>query len=65
MAAWRELVECGCEVVGGSVRASLSRRYGRRAVDAALRATRVNPDVTVGEVWPEQWVTLFRLLTRR
>jgi 23S rRNA (adenine-N6)-dimethyltransferase len=65
MAAWRELVECGFEGVGGSVRASLSRRYGRRAVDAALRATRVNPDVTVGEVWPEQWVTLFRLLTRR
>jgi 23S rRNA (adenine-N6)-dimethyltransferase len=64
MGAWREMVDCGFEGVGGSVRASLSRLYGTRAVNAALRATRVGPDVTVGDVWPELWVTLFRLLTR-
>jgi 23S rRNA (adenine-N6)-dimethyltransferase len=64
MDAWRQMVDCGFGGVGGSVGASLSRRYGTRAAHAALRATRIGPDVTVGEVWPEQWVTLFRLLTR-
>ncbi|SCL39461.1 hypothetical protein GA0070624_6575 [Micromonospora rhizosphaerae] len=31
-------------------------------VAAALRATRLTAGTLAGEVWPEQWVTLFRLL---
>lgn len=38
------------------------RRPGRTA--AAFRATRPADDVPVGRVWPEQWLTLYRLLTR-
>ena len=48
---------------GGSLPASLARRYGRAA--AACRAARIPPDRIVGEVWPEQWLTLFRLLHGR
>jgi len=29
------------------------------------RAARLDPDAPVGEVWPEQWLTLFRLLGPR
>jgi 23S rRNA (adenine-N6)-dimethyltransferase len=56
------MVDLGFSGVGGSLPASLSRRYGRAA--AACRAARIPPDRTVGEVWPEQWLTLFRLLHR-
>jgi 23S rRNA (adenine-N6)-dimethyltransferase len=63
--AWRAMVECGFGGNGGSLRASLSRPYGTRAVDAAFRAVRLEPRTTVGEVWPEQWISLFRLLERR
>ncbi|MCY1141168.1 ErmE/ErmH/ErmO/ErmR family 23S rRNA (adenine(2058)-N(6))-methyltransferase [Actinoplanes sp. Pm04-4] len=62
MPRYRALVECGFTGVGGSVQASLSRRYGHRQAAAACRAVRLTPDVAVGEVWPEQWLTLFRLL---
>ncbi|WP_250029429.1 ErmE/ErmH/ErmO/ErmR family 23S rRNA (adenine(2058)-N(6))-methyltransferase [Paractinoplanes maris] len=61
---YRALVECGFTGVGGSVQASLARRYGSRQAAAACRAVRLTPDVAVGEVWPEQWLTLFRLLGR-
>jgi 23S rRNA (adenine-N6)-dimethyltransferase len=60
--AYHDLVECGFTGVGGSVQASLSRRYGSRRAAAACRAVRLTPDIPVGEVWPEQWLTLFRLL---
>ncbi|MBM2616654.1 ErmE/ErmH/ErmO/ErmR family 23S rRNA (adenine(2058)-N(6))-methyltransferase [Actinoplanes sp. LDG1-06] len=59
---FHDLVECGFGGVGGSVQASLSRRYGSRRAAAACRAVRLAPDVPVGEVWPEQWLTMFRLL---
>ena len=59
---YQALVECGFTGVGGSVQASLGRRYGSRRAASACRAVRINPDVPVGEVWPEQWLTLFRLL---
>jgi 23S rRNA (adenine-N6)-dimethyltransferase len=65
MARYRALVDCGFAGVGGSVQASLSRRYGARPAAAACRAVRIGPDVPVGEVWPEQWITLFRLLGSR
>lgn len=62
LAGYRRLVELGFTGVGGSLHASLSRGYGHRAVASAFRATRLDPRVPVGEVWPEQWLTLFRLL---
>jgi len=60
--AYRRMVDLGFSGVGGSLPASLARRYGRAT--AACRAARIPPDRTVGEVWPEQWLTLFRLLHR-
>jgi 23S rRNA (adenine-N6)-dimethyltransferase len=60
--AYREFVDLGFTGLGGSLHASLSRRYGPRRVAGAFRATRLAPDLPVGHVWPEQWLTLFRLL---
>ena len=65
MPAYRELVECGFAGVGGSLQASLARRYGGRRVSGACRAARLGPEMPVGAVWPEQWLTLFRLLSRK
>ena len=62
LGAYRSFVECGFTGVGGSLSASLSRRYGRRRVGAAFRACRLSDRVPVGLVWPEQWLTLFRLI---
>jgi 23S rRNA (adenine-N6)-dimethyltransferase len=61
--AYRKMVDLGFSGVGGSLPASLARHYVRAA--AACRAARVSADRTVGEVWPEQWLTLFRLLHRQ
>lgn len=58
---WQDFVEFGFTGVGGSLPATLGRRYGRRAA-GACRAVRLHPDTPVGVVWPEQWLTLFRLL---
>jgi 23S rRNA (adenine-N6)-dimethyltransferase len=60
--AYRSIVDLGFTGVGGSLSASLTRRYGPRRVSAAFRATRLDPGAPVGAVWPEQWLTLFRLL---
>lgn len=62
MPGWERMVSYGFEGVGGSLQASLARRYGTRRAAAACRAARLGPDVPVGAVWPEQWITLFRLL---
>jgi 23S rRNA (adenine-N6)-dimethyltransferase len=59
---WERMVSCGFEGVGGSLHASLARQFGARRVAGAARAARLGPSVPVGEVWPEQWITLFRLL---
>ncbi|MEU4561229.1 23S ribosomal RNA methyltransferase Erm [Actinoplanes sp. NPDC023936] len=59
---YRRLVERGFTGVGGSLFATLSRDHGRQRAYAAFRACRLDPDLPVGEVWPEQWLTLFRLL---
>ncbi|MFV2097221.1 ErmE/ErmH/ErmO/ErmR family 23S rRNA (adenine(2058)-N(6))-methyltransferase [Micromonospora sp. LOL_014] len=63
--AYQRLVELGFSGVGGSVAASLRRGFPVRRVDAALRATRIPVDALAGEIWPEQWLTLFRLITAR
>jgi 23S rRNA (adenine-N6)-dimethyltransferase len=62
MPAYRRMVDLGFAGVGGSLQASLARRHGR--APAACQAARIRPDLPVGEVWPEQWLTLFRLLGR-
>ena len=62
MPGYRRLVELGFTGVGGSLHASLTRRYGARRVAGALRACRLDERVPVGAVWPEQWLTLFRIL---
>ncbi|HEX5741508.1 MAG TPA: 23S ribosomal RNA methyltransferase Erm [Pilimelia sp.] len=61
--SYERFVDAGFTGVGGSLRATLSRRYGGRRTSAAFRAVRLPADVPVGLVWPEQWLTLFRLLT--
>jgi 23S rRNA (adenine-N6)-dimethyltransferase len=65
MPAWQRLVEDGFTGAGGSLYATLARRHGPRRAYAVARAARLTPDTPVGEVWPEQWLTLFRLLTAR
>lgn len=60
--AYHQVVDLGFTGVGGSLHASLSRRYGSARVSRAFRATRLPADTPVGYVWPEQWLTLFRLL---
>ncbi|KAB8197028.1 ErmE/ErmH/ErmO/ErmR family 23S rRNA (adenine(2058)-N(6))-methyltransferase [Nonomuraea phyllanthi] len=60
--SYRELVELGFGGVGGSVRASLRRRY--QGVDAALEAAGVARDTVVGHVHPDQWITLWGRLCR-
>ncbi|MEV1285612.1 ErmE/ErmH/ErmO/ErmR family 23S rRNA (adenine(2058)-N(6))-methyltransferase [Micromonospora sp. NPDC049679] len=62
MPAYRRFVDLGFGGLGGSLHASLSGSYPARRVDAATRAVRLAVDTPVGYVWPEQWLTLFRLL---
>lgn len=62
MPAYRSFVELGFGGVGGSLHASLRRRYPARRVDGAFRAARLDASTVVGPVWPEQWLLLFRLL---
>ncbi|MCZ4509032.1 ErmE/ErmH/ErmO/ErmR family 23S rRNA (adenine(2058)-N(6))-methyltransferase [Streptomyces sp. ActVer] len=62
---WRDLVELGFSGVGGSLHASLRRAHPRRRVDAAFRATRLDPRALVGEVPPEQWLGLHDVLASR
>ncbi|ASW56532.1 ErmE/ErmH/ErmO/ErmR family 23S rRNA (adenine(2058)-N(6))-methyltransferase [Plantactinospora sp. KBS50] len=59
---YARLVQCGFTGVGGSLHASLRRRYPPGRVDAAFRAARLDRSTPVGRVWPEQWLALHRLL---
>lgn len=59
---WRSLVELGFTGVGGSLHASLCRRWPRRRVDAAFRAAGLDSGVLVGEVAPERWLRLHEAL---
>ncbi|GAA3592991.1 23S rRNA (adenine(2058)-N(6))-methyltransferase Erm(O) [Nonomuraea rosea] len=60
--SYQELVELGFGGVGGTVRASLRKRYD--GVDAALAAAGIDRDTVVGYVHPDQWITLWRRLCR-
>ena len=62
--AYRDMVELAFTGVGGGVRASLGRRYGRVRAGAALRAAGLPSAVLVGEVPPDAWLTVFAHLHR-
>lgn len=62
---WRQLVELGFSGVGGSLQASLRRAHGRRRVDAAFRAARLDDRALVGEVPPGAWLRLHEVLAGR
>lgn len=66
--AYERLVEIGFTGVGGSLYGSLRRHHPTGRLDAAFRALRLDRATVVADVWPEQWLALFRLLhtpTRR
>ncbi|MEE1937978.1 ErmE/ErmH/ErmO/ErmR family 23S rRNA (adenine(2058)-N(6))-methyltransferase [Streptomyces sp. TRM 70361] len=56
---WREFVTYGFTGTGGSLAATLTRRYGGRAVRAACRAAGLDRAVPVGPVPPGRWLALF------
>jgi 23S rRNA (adenine-N6)-dimethyltransferase len=60
---YRDFVDLGFTGTGGSLQASLARRYGIKRTAGAFRAVRIPPDALVGTVWPEQWLMLYRLLS--
>lgn len=64
LGAFCGFVDLGFSGVGGSLCVSLGRRYGSRRAIGACRAARLATDAPVGLVWPEQWLTLFRILER-
>ena len=59
---YRAFVDAGFTGTGGSLYASLSRRYGRSRVAGAFRATRLGTDVPVGLVSPQHWIALYRIV---
>ncbi|TDC27582.1 ErmE/ErmH/ErmO/ErmR family 23S rRNA (adenine(2058)-N(6))-methyltransferase [Streptomyces sp. 8K308] len=60
--AYRALVAEGFTGVGGSLRATLSRRRRAARVRDALRAAGIPADAAVGVVSPPQWLMLFQRL---
>jgi 23S rRNA (adenine-N6)-dimethyltransferase len=63
LSAYAKVVDLGFSGVGGSLQASSARRFGRNRAAGVLRAARVPADAPAGVVWPEQWPTIYRLLT--
>lgn len=61
-AAWERLVGLGFSGVGGSLYASLNRRYGE--VGAAFDRAGIARDAVVAFVHPDQWISLFTSLRR-
>lgn len=60
--AYRDFVEWGFTGVGGSLAATLSRRYRTARVAAALRRQGLEVSVPVGLVSPRRWLGLFEEL---
>lgn len=59
---YRRMVELGFGGVGGSLYASLSRRYPAHLLSAAFRDAGVDRSTIVAFVEPGQWIRLFRFL---
>jgi 23S rRNA (adenine-N6)-dimethyltransferase len=67
-AALREyeaFVATGFGGVGGTLRASLGRRYGAARVNVAFRTVCLDPGVIVAFVHPDDWIALFIALHAR
>lgn len=64
LAAYRDMVHLAYTGLGGGVRASLARRYGRGRAGSALRAADLPSGVLVGDVPPEDWLRIFAHLER-
>lgn len=62
LAAYHEFVGHGFTGVGGSLAATLARRYRTRRVRAAFHRLALDEAAPVGAVAPEQWLRLFREL---
>lgn len=63
-AAWARMAEVGFGGAGGSLYASLARRYPPRLVAEAFRRAQLDRDTVVAFVHPEQWLILFSALVR-
>ncbi|MBF6454447.1 23S ribosomal RNA methyltransferase Erm [Nocardia cyriacigeorgica] len=63
-AGYRTMVELGFSGVGGSLAASLRRRYPATAVRKACAAAGIETDEPVGLVHPDSWITLYQQLRR-
>lgn len=64
MAAYRECVELGYSGLGGSVYASLRRRFRARDLDAGFAALGLDRRMIVGQLSPGEWIALFDRLRR-
>ncbi|MCP2166640.1 ErmE/ErmH/ErmO/ErmR family 23S rRNA (adenine(2058)-N(6))-methyltransferase [Goodfellowiella coeruleoviolacea] len=62
LAAFARFVQLGFGGVGGSLHASLRRRYPAGRVSAAFHRADLDPRTVVAFVAPDQWLTLFRAL---
>lgn len=62
MPAYQRLVVDAFVGKGGSLQATLARRYGSRRAFGACRAARIGPETPVGAVWPEQWLIVGQVL---
>lgn len=60
--AWNDLVELGFSGVGGSLFASLSRRYPRSRVSAAFAQAGTAKDAIVAFVSPQEWLQISAVL---
>jgi 23S rRNA (adenine-N6)-dimethyltransferase len=61
-AAYDRMVNNGFSGVGGSLNASLARHYPVGRVTAAFRTARVERNIVVAYVTPEQWLAIFNAL---
>lgn len=65
MPSWHNLVELGFSGVGGSLFASLARRYPHSQVAAAFTRSGTPKDAIVAFVTPQEWLQIFAVLGRR
>lgn len=64
LGAYQDMVHLAFTGVGGGVRASLARRYGRSRAGTALRTAGLPSAVLVGDVPPDAWLRVFAHLER-
>lgn len=62
--AYSEMVDIGFTGRGGSLHATLRRRYPSRTVDSAFRDVGIDRATTVGQVSPADWLAVFHRIHR-